>query len=137
LEIDDPTTFYLLSLNPRDGTKPWKITTKTSFPKGGPKEEEEDKDEKDPVFTKGALGNTPEVLEYILNALAPDIRDKIGPKTKSIMIRNNLVIEDIEIPDDPSLSFSEKRRLAKKRGKLVRSITIDGEDYTLEYDFLA
>ena len=53
------------------------------------------------------------------------------------MIRNNLVIEDIEIPDDPSLSFSEKRRLAKKRGRLIRNATIDGEDYTKEYDFLA
>jgi hypothetical protein len=137
LEIDDPTTFYLLSLNPRDGTKPWKIATKTSFPKGGPKEKDAEKEEKDPVFTKGALGNTPEVLEYLLDTFAPDLRDKIGPKTKSIMIRNNLLIEDIEIPDDPSLSFSEKRRLAKKRGKLIRSATIDGENFTLEYDFLA
>ncbi len=137
LEIDDPTTFYLLSLNPRDGTKPWKITTKTSFPKGGPKEEEADKAEKDPVFTKGALGNTPEVYEFILDAIVPDVRDKIGPKTKNIMVRNNLIIEDIVIPDDPSLSFSEKRRLAKKQGKLIRAITIDGEDHTLEYDFLA
>ncbi|MBY8997783.1 MAG: hypothetical protein KGD60_08620 [Candidatus Thorarchaeota archaeon] len=137
LELDDPTTFYLLTLNPRDGTKPWKIATKTSFPKGGPKEEDKEKQEKDPVFTKGALGNTPEVLEYILDALAPDLRDKIGPKTKNIMIRNNFIIEDIEIPDDPSLSFSEKRRLAKKRGKLIRSATIDGDDHTLEYDFLA
>ncbi|MGY5864487.1 MAG: hypothetical protein RTV41_07765 [Candidatus Thorarchaeota archaeon] len=137
LEIDDPTTFYLLSLNPRDGTKPWKVTTKTSFPKGGPKEEEADKEEKDPVFTKGALGNTPEVRDFILDALVPDLKDKIHPKTKNIMIRNNFVIEDIEIPDDPSLSFSEKRRLAKKRGKLIRVATIDGENHTLEYDFLA
>ncbi|MHA2025348.1 MAG: hypothetical protein ACW98U_05545 [Candidatus Thorarchaeota archaeon] len=137
LEIDDPTTFYLFSLNPLDGTKPWKVTTKTSFPKGGPKEEEEDKAEKDPVFTKGALGNIPEVRDFILNALVPDLIDKINPKTKTVMIRNNFVIEDIEIPDDPSLSFSEKRRLAKKRGKLIRVATIDGENHTLEYDFLA
>ena len=136
-EIDDPTTFYLLSINPRDGTKPWKITTKTSFPKGGPKEEDEEKGEKDPVFTKGALGNTPEVRDYILDSYLPDVKDKLVPKSKNIMVRNNLVIEDIEIPDDPSLSFSEKRRLAKKRGKLSRVITIDGEDYTFEYDFLA
>ena len=137
LDIDDPTTFYLLSLNPRDGTKPWKVTTKTSFPKGGPKGDEEDAAEKDPVFTKGALGNTPEILEYILDTYLPDLKDKVGPKTKNIMIRNNLLIEDIEIPDDPSLSFSEKRRLAKKKGKLTRVVTIDGEDHTLEYSFLA
>jgi hypothetical protein len=135
-ELDDPTTFYLLSINPRDGTKPWTIATKTSFPKGGPKEDEADKDEKDPVFTKGTLGNTPEVLEYLLDALVPDLRDKLSTKTKNIIIRNNFVIEDIEIPDNPSLSFSEKRRLAKKRGKLIRVVTIDDEDHTLEYDFL-
>jgi len=137
LDLDDPTTFYLLSLNPKDGTKPWKVITKTSFPKGGPKEKDATKAEKDPVFTKGALGNTPELLEYILDTFVPDAKDKIGPKTKNIMVRNNLEILDIEIPADPSLSFSEKRRLAKKRGKLIRSITIDDEDYTFEYEFLA
>ncbi|MHA1943932.1 MAG: hypothetical protein ACW96M_06000 [Candidatus Thorarchaeota archaeon] len=135
-DLDDPTTFYLLSLNPRDGSKPWKVTTKTSFPKGGPKEEDAEKAEKDPVFTKGALGNTPELLETLLDIYLPDGKDKIGPKTKNIMIRNNLEILDIEIPDDPSLSFSEKRRLAKKRGKLNRSITIDDENYSFEYEFL-
>lgn len=136
-ELDDPTTFYLLSLNPRDGTKPWKVATKTSFPKGGPKEDDEETAEKDPVFTKGALGNTPEVLEYLLDALVPDLRDKISPKTKDVTVRNNFVIEDIEIPSDATLSFSEKRRLAKKRGKLIRVVTIDDKDHTLEYDFLA
>ena len=137
LDLDDPTTFYLLSLNPKDGSKPWKVITKTSFPKGGPKEKDETKAEKDPVFIKGALGNTPELLDYILETFLPDAKDKIGPKTKNIMVRNNLEILDIEIPADPNLSFSEKRRLAKKRGKLIRSITIDDEDYTFEYEFLA
>lgn len=137
LDVDDPTTFYLLSINPRDGTKPWKIATKTSFPKGGPAEDDEESDEKDPVFTKGALGKTPEVLEYLLNTYLPDLKDKVGPKTKNIMIRNNIEILDIEIPDDSSLSFSEKRRLAKKKGKLTRIVSIDGKDHTLEYHFLA
>ncbi len=136
-DVDDPTTFYLLSINPRDGTKPWKVATKTSFPKGGPAEEDEESDEKDPVFIKGALGNTPEVLDYLLDTYLPDLKNKVGPKTKNIMIRNNLEILDIEIPDDSSLSFSEKRRLAKKKGKLTRIVSIDGKDHTLEYDFLA
>ncbi|MFW9974681.1 MAG: hypothetical protein ACFFDQ_05430 [Candidatus Thorarchaeota archaeon] len=135
-DVDDPTTFYLLSINPRDGSKPWKITTKTSFPKSGPSEEDAESEEKDPVFTKGALGNTPEVLDYVLKTYLPDLKDKVGSKTKNITIRNNIEIHDIEIPKDSSLSFSEKRRLAKKRGKLVRNITIDGKDHTTEYNFL-
>ncbi|TFG32930.1 hypothetical protein EU528_01880 [Candidatus Thorarchaeota archaeon] len=136
-DIDDPTTFYLLSLNPRNGTKPWKITTKTSFPKGGPKEEEEDEAAKDPVFAKGAIGNTPETLEFILDAYLPDHKDKIGPKTKDIWIRNNFEILDIKPPDDPKLSFAEKRRLAKKKCILIRDVAIDGVEYQKEYKFIA
>jgi hypothetical protein len=134
-ELDDPTTFYLLSMNPRDGTKPWKVATKTSFPKGGPKEEDKEKGEKDPVFSKGALGNTPEIYDYVLETYIPDFKDKITPKTKNIMIRNNIEILDIEIPNDPGLSASEKRRKAKRRGKLIREITIDDNDYSQEYEF--
>lgn len=136
-EVDDPTTFYFLSLNPKDGTKPWKIQTKTSFPKGGPAEEDEESEGKDPVFAKGALGNTPETYEYLLDAYLPDLRDKIGPKTKDIWIRNSFEISEIQIPEDPKLSFTEKRRLAKKRGKLIRDVSIDGESFKTEYEFLA
>ena len=107
--LDNPTTFYLLSLSPRDGTKPWKVATKTSFPKG-PKGGDDEKEEKDPVFTKGALENTPEIWSFIKEEILPDVKDKVNPKTKRISIRNTLVIEDIEIPDDDSLSFKEKRK---------------------------
>ena len=135
-DLDDPTTFYLLSLNPRDGSKPWKISTKTSFPKGGPKEEEEDEKAKDPVFSKGALENNPEMLEYILEAYLPDYKDKIGPKTKNIWIRNNFEILGIKPPTDPNLSFEEKRKQARKKCKLIREVTIDKEEYTDVYDFI-
>ena len=42
LEKDGPTTFFLLTMSPSDGTKPWKITTKTSFPKQGQDVDEEE-----------------------------------------------------------------------------------------------
>ncbi len=135
VDSDDPTTFFLLSISPRDGTKPWKVTTKTSFPKGGPTGDEEEGKEKDPTFTKGALANTSEVFKHTIEEILPDFKDKVGAKTKNIMVRNRIVIEDIVPPDDPALSFSEKRRLAKKRGKLVRRITIDDTDYESEYEF--
>jgi len=135
--IDDPTTFYLLSLNPKDGTKPWKIQTKTSFPKGGPAEEDEESVSKDPVFSTGSLGNSPVTLDFIMDSYIPDLRGKIGPKTKDIWIRNSFEIREIKIPDDPKLSFTEQRRFAKKRGKLIREVTIDGEDFVTEYEFLA
>lgn len=137
-QIDNPTTFLLLSLNPMDGLKPWKIATKTSFPKGGKGEDDDaDKKEKPPAFTKGALGNEPEVLELIIDQLLPDVKDMITPKTKKIELRQTIIIEDIEIPDDPNMSFSEKRKAAKKKGKLIRKITIDDTEHVKEYSFNA
>ncbi len=134
-ELTGPTTFFLLSMSPSDGTKPWKLTTKTSFPKSGTSDVEEGEKEKDPVFTKGALGNTPEVFDYIVDQLIPDFKEKVTDKVKTIRIRQKIIIDDIVPPDDPSLSFTEKRKLAKKKGKLIRTIKIDDEEYSAEYSF--
>ena len=139
IAVDGPTTFFLVSLNPRDGTKPWKLTTKASFPKGGsPGEDDSEKEgakEKDPVFTKGALANTPEIIDYIVGELIPDFKDQIGPIIKKISVANTIIIEDIIPPDDPSLSFAEKRKFAKKRGKIIRKVTIDDDEHVNEVDF--
>lgn len=136
-ELDSPTTFFLLSINPSSGGA-WKIATKTSFPKGptGGDDDDDDSKEKDPVFTKGTLDNTPETLEFLLNDLLPDVADKIGPKTKKVYLKHTIFIDDIEIPDDPKMSFKEKRKLAKKKGRLVRKIEIDDETIENEYEFL-
>jgi hypothetical protein len=121
-------------MSPRDGSKPWKIKTKKSYPKA-PKGGDDDDKEKAPNFVVGALANTPETFEYLIKATLPDLKDQVTPKTKKIMLRHEIMIEDIEIPKDPNLSFKEKRKLAKKRGKLIRKITIDKEEHELEYSF--
>ncbi len=136
LEHDDPTTFFLLSLTPNDGLKPWKIATKTSFPKS-PAASEEGESEKDPVFSKGALARTPEVWEFLLREVLPDVADEIPDKAKKVKVRQDIVIEEIEIPEDPKLSFAEKRRLAKKTGKLRRRVEIDGTVHEQEFAFTA
>lgn len=138
IDVDGPTTFFLVSLNPRDGTKPWKITTKTSFPKGGgggTDEDDKDKKEKDPVFTKGAFANTPDILDFVVDEILPDLKDKVSHNSKNISVANTIIIEDIVPPDDPSLSFSEKRRLAKKRGKIIRKLNVDGVEHISEVEF--
>jgi len=134
---EGPTTFFLLSMNPSEPETPWKITTKTSFPKA-PKGAEDDQTEaKAPVFCKGTLANTPETMEFILQETLPDLWEEIGPKTKKVQILHTIVIETIEIPKDPSLSFAEKRKLAKRSARLLRKVVIDGKEYTSEYDFVA
>lgn len=134
LEMDNPTTFFLLSMSPGDAAKPWKIATKTSFPKAP---SGKDEGEKDPTFVKGALANTPEVFEFLIDELLPDFKDQVNEKTKNVGIWNGIQIDEIEIPDDPSLSFREKRKLAKKSGKIVRRVLIDDQEYLKEYPFKA
>lgn len=132
--IDSPTTFFLISLTPKVSGSAAKLSTKTSFPKGGPSDDEDS--EKDPTFTKGALDNTPVVQNYLNEHLYPDVVDKIGERTKSVTIKQTIYIDDIEIPNDPNLSFSEKRKLAKKKGRLVRKVMIDDQPYEMEYQFV-
>jgi hypothetical protein len=153
LGVDDPNTFLLLSMSPRDGAKPWSIITKASFPKAtfakepagkeksvgtaeeeSPAEEKEAK-QKDPTFCKGAYANTAEVLDFILSEAIPEARSQVTSKSKSIEIEHQIVIDEILVPEDDSLPFAEKRRLAKKKGKLVRKVTIDGKATSKEYPF--
>ncbi|MEM4735834.1 MAG: hypothetical protein QXS20_08990 [Candidatus Thorarchaeota archaeon] len=137
IACDGPTTFFLLTLEPADGTKPWKVTTKSSFPKGlGANIEGEDED-KVPSFTRGSLGRTPEVDDMIMTELLSDFREHISTKTKNVTIRSDIVVESIEAPDDPALSIQERRRLAKKTGRLIRKANIDGTEYTCEHRFKA
>jgi len=69
--------------------------------------------------------------------IIPELKDKVTSKTKKVFLKHIIHIDDIEIPDDPNLSFKEKRRLAKEKGRLVRRVTIDDETLEQVYDFLA
>jgi len=132
-----PTTFFMLSMSPSETGTPWKIATKTSFPKAPKGAEEGDTKVKAPVFSKGALANTPDAMEFVLQETLPDLREEIGPKTKKVQILHTIIIDAIEIPEDPSLSFAEKRKLAKRSGKILRKVVIDDKEYASEYNFLA
>ncbi|MBD3407645.1 MAG: hypothetical protein GF411_16125 [Candidatus Lokiarchaeota archaeon] len=131
LKIADSETFYLMNLSPKPAKQPWKLTTKSRPQK--PIAELEDA--KAPNFCTGAFDNTDEVKETLFEELFPDAKDKVTEDAKSIKILNMLHIEEIEIPKDPNMSFKEKRKQAKKRGKLVRTVDIDGEEHTFEYEF--
>ena len=57
---------------------------------------------------------------------------------KDLKIQNNVKISKIEIPKEAeSLSFAEKRLLAKRCGKLIRNIEIDSQKITKEHDICA
>ncbi len=134
---EGPTTFFLLSMSPGVAGTPWKITTKTSFPKTSKGAEDGETKVKAPVFCKGALANTPVMNKFVLQEILPDLWEEISPKTKKVQILHTIVIESIEIPEDPSLSFAEKRKLAKRSARLLRKVVIDEKEYTSKFDFVA
>ncbi len=131
MEVDGPTTFFMLSIKPKSGEKAWKIDIKKRFPKGRKRTD----DEKAPNFVKGSLKHLPELREHLIEQLFPEMKDEIPEDVGKIELDTDLVIEDIEIPKDPDMSFAEKRKTAKKSGKLIRTVTIDGEDYEFETEF--
>jgi len=131
MEVDGPTTFFMLSIKPKDDGNPFKIDIKKRFPKGRKRTD----DEKAPNFVKGSLEHTSELRDYLLEELFPEMAEEIPDDVGKAELDMDIVIEDIEIPKDPDMSFAEKRKTAKKSGKLVRTITVDGEDHTFETEF--
>lgn len=133
IEIRSPTTFFLLSMSPKSGGKPWKLTIKKSFPKGRTSDDEED--EKNPSFVKGAMDRNDQAMEFVVSEILPDFRELITEDVKNVYLHQDIVIEDIEIPKEKGLSFTELRKRAKKKGRLVRRLDVDGNEYQKEYSF--
>ncbi|TFF96262.1 hypothetical protein EU546_01765 [Candidatus Thorarchaeota archaeon] len=133
LEMSGPTTFFLLSMSPKSDGKPWKVTMKKSFPKARTSDDEED--EKNPNFVKGAFENNDESTKHVLTEVLPDFRELITEDVKNVYLHQDIVIEDIEIPEEEGLSFAELRKKAKKKGRLVRRLTVDDEEHRKEYSF--
>jgi len=59
-------------------------------------------------------------------------------KFKSAEIKSAFVIEDVEIPKEYENDFAMARKMAKKKGKIKRVITVDGKEVkNYELEFLA
>jgi len=71
-----------------------------------------------------------ELKEKILSDFAFDVEDLSG--IKDIEISHDIIIEDIVFPkNSDNLPFEEIRKLAKRKGKLVRRIKTNKDDSTL------
>lgn len=52
---------------------------------------------------------------------------------KEVVIEHRILIDDIELPDVES--FEEARRLAKRKGTLIRKVIVDGTETVTEFKF--
>jgi len=127
--IGDKSTF-LISIKPNSGS--WNLVMGTNFPK--PLAEV-----KDPTsFCKGRIEANAEVLQSLVDELAPDFRDVIPLPFKSLNLFNTYRISEIVFPENKEkLTPAEIRVQSKRKGVLSRTLEVDEQKFKREIEFLA
>ena len=129
LELFRENSYLLLSfvINPN-----CKVTTKKNIPQPSKKKIEDDDVSKRIQFCTGVLNNTDANLKMVLDLIVPDFISEIPKNWKSLTVFNNYKINEIELPTNIKDSRL-LRIMAIRKGKMFRSIDIDGEVIEKQY----
>lgn len=132
IDIFRKNSYLLLSfaINPN-----CKVTTKKSIPQPSKKKVEDDDLSKRIQFCSGILSTTDTNLKMVLDSAVPDFISEIPKNWKSLIIFNNYKINEIEIPKNIKNS-SLLRIMAVRKGKIFRSIDVDGEVIEKQYSII-
>ncbi|MHA1533108.1 MAG: hypothetical protein ACTSP8_00100 [Promethearchaeota archaeon] len=125
-------SYLLLSYN-RNAT--CKVTTKKNIPQPSKKKVEDDDVSKRIQFCVGMLNNTEANLEMLIDLAAPDFKSEIPNNWKSLTILNNYTINQIEIPTNIK-DTRMLRIMAIRKGKMTRSVEIDGDLIEKQYSIV-
>jgi len=125
-------SYLLLSFN-RNAT--CKVTTKKNIPQPSKKKVEDDDVSKRIQFCIGMLNNTDANLELLLDLAAPDFKSDLPNNWKSLTILNNYTINQIEIPTNVK-DTRLLRIMAVRKGKMIRSVEIDGDLIEKQYSIV-
>ncbi|MFX0057825.1 MAG: hypothetical protein ACFE85_05770 [Candidatus Hodarchaeota archaeon] len=129
IDIFRENSYLLLSFNLGSNCK---VTTKKNIPQPSKKKIEDDDVNQRIQFCTGYIRNTEQNLNYIIDSVIPDFKIELPIKWKSIIILNNYKFTSIEIPK--GLKDSKMMRImAIRKGKVFRSIDIDGEIIEKQY----
>ncbi|MGQ9720222.1 MAG: hypothetical protein ACUVXA_02750 [Candidatus Jordarchaeum sp.] len=128
-DIRDKSTF-LISIKPGSGS--WKLAMKANFPK--PMAEA-----KDPTgFCKGTIERSENILQRLIEELAPDFKKEISLPFESLSLSNMYRIDEIVFPENKDkLSPREVRLQSKRKGTLIRILEVDGNKFEKEIGFIA
>jgi len=124
--------YLLLSYN-RNAT--CKVTTKKNIPQPSKKKVEDDDVSKRIQFCIGMLNNTDDNLEMLLDLAVPDFKSELPNTWKSLTILNNYTINQIEIPTNIK-DTRMLRIMAIRKGKMIRSVEIDGDLIEKQYSIV-
>ena len=130
IEAFRSTGYMLLSftLNPT-----CKVTTKSKVPQPSKKSVEDDDVNKRIQFCIGVINSTDKNIGRIIDNALLDFKSDIPEKWKNIILRNSYKIEEIIIPKDIK-DTRMLRILAIRKGKVIRSLEIDGEIIEKQYN---
>ncbi len=125
-------SYFLLSFNLNPTCK---ITTKKRIPQPSKKKVEDDDVSKRVQFCKGVINNSESNINLILNLALEDFKSDLPTTWKNIIITNNYKITEIELPKNVKNSIL-LRLLAIRKGKMYRSIEVDGEIIEKQYNIV-
>ncbi|MHA1149261.1 MAG: hypothetical protein ACTSR8_13565 [Promethearchaeota archaeon] len=123
------SSYLLISFNLNPTCK---VTTKANIPQPSKKKVEDDDVNKRISFCTGVINNTENNLQFVLKRCVPDFKEDIPKNWKNIIVLNNYNIEEIILPKNVKDSRL-LRIMAVRKGKLFRSINIDGELIEKQY----
>lgn len=123
--------YFLLSFNLNPNCK---VTTKKKIPQPPKKIDKEDVNKRI-QFCKGYISNTEKNLKNVLEAALSDFEAELPKKWKMITIFNTYKITNIEIPKNITNSRL-LRIMAIRKGKIFRTIDVDGEIIEKQYSIV-
>ncbi len=109
-----------------------KVTTKNRIPQPSKKKADDSEINKRIQFCTGVINPKDKNIDLIVDNALLDFKSEIPEKWKNITIRNFYKIEEIIIPKDVK-DTRMLRILATRKGKLIRSLDIDGEIREKQY----
>lgn len=112
-----------------------KVTTKKNIPQPSKKKAEDDDVSKRIQFCTGTISNTDANIKMVLDLVASDFKKDVPNNWKTIIMLNNYNITEIVIPKNIKDSRL-LRIMAIRKGKMYRSINIDGELIEKQYSIV-
>ena len=89
-------------------------------------------------FCVGRLKLSEEGVKRIVEEVAPDFLKEIRLPFKSLLLENKFIVEEIIFPENRErLSAREVRLRSKRRGRVKRTLHVDGETFSNEVEFTA
>jgi hypothetical protein len=126
-------SYFLLSYNVNPNCK---VTTKKRIPQPSKKKMEDEDMNQKTQFCTGTLNTAEKNIKLIVDSALSDFSSELPDNWKNITLINSYLIDDIILPKDVKNSLL-LRIMAIRKGKMIRTIDIDGTIIEKQYNIIA